>query len=47
MFSAYFSEIVIENDTGKALAVDRLKINGQAVRESCPGLQDHLPPRAP
>jgi len=37
MFSAYFSEIVIENDTGKALAVDRLKINGQAFRDSCPG----------
>lgn len=36
-FSAYFSEIVIENAAGKALAVDRLKINGQAFRDSCPG----------
>jgi urease accessory protein len=37
MFSAYFSEIVVENDAGKTLAVDRLKIDGQAFRESCPG----------
>jgi urease accessory protein len=37
MFSAYFSEIVVENETGKTLAVDRLKIDGQAFRESCPG----------
>jgi urease accessory protein len=37
MFSAYFSEIVIENDAGKTLAVDRLKIDGQAFGESCPG----------
>jgi urease accessory protein len=37
MFSAYFSEIVVENEAGKTLAVDRLKINGQAFRDSCPG----------
>ena len=37
MFFAYFSEIVVENEAGKTLAVDRLKIDGQAFRESCPG----------
>ena len=37
MFSAYFSEIIIENEAGKSLAIDRLKINGQAFRDSCPG----------
>ncbi len=36
-FSAYFSEILVGNDAGKTLAVDRLKIDGQAFRESCPG----------
>ena len=38
MFSAYFSEIVIEDDTGKSLAVDRLKVDGQAFCDSCPGV---------
>jgi len=38
MFSAYFSEIVVEDETGKALAIDRLKVDGQAFRESCPGI---------
>jgi urease accessory protein len=38
MFSAYFSEIVIEDETGKALAIDRLKVDGQAFRDSCPGI---------
>ena len=38
MFSAYGSEIVIEDDTGKALAIDRLKVDGQAFRDSCPGI---------
>ena len=38
MFSAYFSEIVIENEAGKALAIDRLKVDGQAFRDSCPGI---------
>jgi urease accessory protein UreH len=38
VFSAYFSEIVIEDETGKALAVDRLKVDGQAFRDSCPGI---------
>ena len=47
MFSAYFSEIVIEDETGKALAIDRLKIDGQAFRDSCPGTSGSLPPRAP
>lgn len=38
MFAAYFSEIVIENETGKALAIDRLKVDGLAFRDSCPGI---------
>jgi urease accessory protein len=38
MFAAYFSEIVIENETGKALAIDRLKVDGRAFRDSCPGI---------
>ena len=37
MFSAYGSEIVIEDDTGKALAIDRLKVDGQAFRDFMPG----------
>jgi urease accessory protein len=37
-FSAYGSEIVVEAETGKALAIDRLKVDGQAFRESCPGI---------
>jgi urease accessory protein len=37
-FSAYFSEIVVENETGKSLAIDRLKIDGEAFAESCPGI---------
>jgi hypothetical protein len=31
-------EIVIQDDTGKALAIDRLKVGGQAFRDSCPGI---------
>jgi urease accessory protein len=38
MFAAYFSEIVIEDETGNALAIDRLKVDGQAFRNSCPGI---------
>ena len=38
MFSAYFSEIVVEDETGKALAIDRLKVDGLAFRDSCPGI---------
>jgi urease accessory protein len=38
MFAAYFSEIIIENEAGKALAIDRLKVDGLAFRDSCPGL---------
>jgi urease accessory protein len=38
MFSAYFSEIVVEDETGKSLAIDRLKVNGEAFRDSCPGI---------
>ena len=36
MFSAYFSEIIIEDETGKSLAIDRLKINGRAFRDVLP-----------
>jgi urease accessory protein len=38
VFSAYFSEIVVENEAGTSLAVDRLRIDGAAFAESCPGL---------
>jgi urease accessory protein len=38
MFVAYFSEIVIEDETGKALAIDRLKVDGHAFRDSRPGI---------
>ena len=38
MFSTYFSEVVIENGAGKALAIDRLKVDGQVFRDSCPGI---------
>jgi urease accessory protein len=38
MFAGYFSEIVIENEAGKALAIDRLKVDGRAFRDSCPGI---------
>ena len=37
-FASYFSEIVVEDETGKALAIDRLKVDGQAFRDSCPGI---------
>jgi urease accessory protein len=37
-FSAYFNEIVIEDAAGEALAIDRLKVDGQAFRESRPGI---------
>ena len=35
MFAAYLSEVVIENETGNARAIDRLKVEGQAL---CPGI---------
>jgi len=38
IFAAYFSEIAVEDETGKALAIDRLKVNGEAFRDSCPGI---------
>jgi urease accessory protein len=38
MFSTYFSEIVIENAAGEALAIDRLQIDGLAFRASRPGI---------
>jgi urease accessory protein len=38
MFASYFSEIVVDNETGKVLAIDRLKVDGQAFRDSCPGI---------
>jgi urease accessory protein len=37
-FASYFSEIVVEDETGKTLAIDRLKVDGQAFRDSCPGI---------
>ena len=37
-FASYFSEIVVEDETGKALAIDRMKVDGQAFRDSCPGI---------
>ena len=37
-FVAYFSEILIEDQAGKTLAVDRLKIDGGAFANSCPGI---------
>jgi urease accessory protein len=38
MFSAYHSEIVVEDESGQPLAVDRLKIDGNAFAKSCPGI---------
>lgn len=38
MFSRYLSEIVVENAAGEALAIDRLRVEGSAFRESCPGI---------
>ena len=37
-FSAYASEIMVENAAGKALAIDRLRVDGQAFRDTCPGI---------
>ena len=37
MFSAYSSEIAIENASGETMAIDRLKIDGTS-RPSCPGI---------
>jgi len=37
-FSAYHGEIVIENANGAKLAIDRLKIDGAAFRDHCPGI---------
>jgi urease accessory protein len=36
-FSAYFSEIRIEDDAGKTLAIDRLRLNGQMFQTRRPG----------
>ena len=38
MFAAYASEIVIEGAKGEALAIDRLRLDGQAFRDACPGI---------
>jgi urease accessory protein len=38
VFSTYSSEIVIEHAAGNALAIDRLKADGQDFRRACPGL---------
>ena len=46
MFGAYFSEVVIENETGKALAIDRLKVDGEAFRDSCPGISGRFKAQA-
>jgi urease accessory protein len=37
-FAAYHSEIVVESADGAALAVDRLKIDGEAFRDRRPGI---------
>lgn len=37
-FSAYFSEIKIEDDAGKTLAIDRLKLDGRTLKSQCPGI---------
>ena len=37
-FASYFNEIVVEDETGRALAIDRLKVDGRAFRDSCPGI---------
>ena len=37
IFAAYFSEIVIEDETGKALAIDRLKVDRRGVSRRMPG----------
>lgn len=39
VFSSYYSEIIVKDETGESLlAVDRLKIDGQTFRHSCPGV---------
>lgn len=38
MFSAYESEIVIGDASGKALAIDRLRVDGSDFRHGCPGI---------
>jgi urease accessory protein len=37
-FASYSSEIVIEDDVGKSLAIDRLRIDGESFADSCPGV---------
>jgi urease accessory protein len=37
-FSAYFSEIKVEDDAGKVLAIDRLKLDGWNLKSECPGI---------
>jgi urease accessory protein len=37
-FDAYRSAIVIENAAGATLAIDRLKVDGEAFRDDCPGV---------
>lgn len=38
MFSRYASEIVIENERGRVLAIDRLQIDGIDFTGACPGI---------
>lgn len=37
-FSEYASEIVIENEAGRILAVDRLRVDGDGFSDACPGI---------
>jgi urease accessory protein len=38
VFSAYESEIFVEDASGRALAIDRLRVDGRAFRDACPGI---------
>ena len=38
VFASYFSEIVIGNDAGKTLSIDRLKLDGQSLIARHPGI---------
>jgi urease accessory protein len=38
LFSNYASEIVIANEAGRVLAIDRLRVDGGSFGEACPGI---------
>jgi urease accessory protein len=38
LFANYASEIVIANETGQVLAIDRLRVDGGSFGEACPGI---------